>query len=285
MPILYTIQEVRDIVSKLKCAGKRIGFVPTMGYLHEGHISLVNESIKENDITIVSIFVNPTQFGENEDFSQYPRDLKRDISLLNDSVDYIFSPSVDTMYPGKRFTEVIVNQYSEGLCGKSRPGHFTGVATVVAKLLNIVSPDQAYFGQKDIQQALIIKQMIRDLDFPVKIRICPIIREANGLAMSSRNVYLTDVQRENASVIYRSFKKALIALKQGQTNAKMLVSTIKDMINNVEGAEIDYIEIRNLGTWDIASTIDTQEYVIAVAVKFGKTRLIDNMIIRGDSIV
>lgn len=209
MVVVQKIQEMKEIAKKLKKEGKSIGFVPTMGYLHEGHLSLVRLSKQQNDITIMSIFVNPIQFGPNEDYDRYPRDFERDKSLAEkEGVDYIFYPSVEEMYPEDFKTVVSVKKITEIMCGKSRPGHFDGVATVVLKLFNIVNPDRAYFGQKDAQQLAVIKQMVKDLNLDVEIVPCPIVREQDGLAMSSRNVYLSEEERKSATVLYRALNLA-----------------------------------------------------------------------------
>ncbi|WP_301553588.1 pantoate--beta-alanine ligase [Desulfuribacillus alkaliarsenatis] len=283
LPIIYTIPEIREAVQKLRMQNKKIGFVPTMGYLHDGHISLIEQSKQENDATIVSIFVNPTQFGENEDFSSYPRDLRRDISLINDSIDYLFVPTVDVMYPGTSYTNVIVNHFTDGLCGDSRPGHFNGVSTVVTKLLNIVTPDCAYFGQKDIQQLLVIKQLVKDLNINTTIKSCPIIREKDGLAMSSRNVYLTDDQRKQATIIYKSLQLAKELVAKGVSDADTITSTVQKAISSASLARIDYIELRDIDTWEQSKTINNTKAVLAVAVFFGSTRLIDNIILEKGS--
>lgn len=280
IPVIYSIADLREKVKNHKKFNQSIGFVPTMGYLHEGHLSLVEASKKENDITIISIFVNPTQFGKNEDFSLYPRDLKRDLSLLNESVDYVFTPSTDVMYPPNSYTEVSVNHFSSGLCGDSRPGHFTGVATIVTKLLNIVTPNRMYLGLKDMQQYLVIKQMVKDLNMDVSIIGCPTIREHDGLAMSSRNVYLDTKQREQANILYKSLVLAKELVARGESDSKKIIHYVTKLIQSMPLATIDYVEIRDTNSWNTLSSLDkAEEAILALAVFFGKTRLIDNMII------
>lgn len=281
--VIYSITDLREKIQYHRNLNQSIGFVPTMGYLHEGHLSLVETSKKENDITIISIFVNPTQFGKNEDFSLYPRDLKRDLSLLNDSVDYVFTPSTDVMYPPNSYTEVSVNYYSSGLCGESRPGHFTGVATIVTKLLNIVTPNRMYLGLKDMQQYLVIKQMVNDLNIDVTIIGCPIIREADGLAMSSRNVYLDEKQREQANILYKSLIMAKELVSRGESDTNKIINQVKKLIQTMPLATIDYVEIRDTKNWNSISSLEQAEDVIlALAVFFDKTRLIDNMLIKAN---
>ena len=269
----------RDIL-KLKREGKRIGFVPTMGYLHEGHLSLARYARGENDIVVISIFVNPTQFGPREDYRRYPRDLKRDLRLAREEgVDIVFYPSVEEMYPTKYRTYVEVEELSNVLCGKSRPGHFRGVTTVCAKLFNIVLPDVAYFGQKDAQQAIIIKRMVRDLNFPLKIKVLPIVREKDGLALSSRNVYLSSEERKEATVLYRSLKIAEQMVKEGVKDSWKIKRRVRSMISRKETAKIDYVEIVSLEDLEPVTVID-KPALLALAVWFGKARLIDNTILK-----
>ncbi|HDI45964.1 MAG TPA: pantoate--beta-alanine ligase [Candidatus Omnitrophica bacterium] len=269
----------RDIL-KLKREGKRIGFVPTMGYLHEGHLSLARYARGENDIVVISIFVNPTQFGPREDYRRYPRDLKRDLRLAREEgVDIVFYPSVEEMYPTKYRTYVEVEELSRVLCGKSRPGHFRGVTTVCAKLFNIVMPDVAYFGQKDAQQAIIIKRMVRDLNFPLKIKVLPIVREKDGLALSSRNVYLSSEERKEATVLYRSLKIAEQMVKEGVKDSWKIKRRVRNMISRKKTAKIDYVEIVSLEDLEPVTVID-KPALLALAVWFGKARLIDNTILK-----
>lgn len=263
--------------NRLRIQGKRIGFVPTMGYLHEGHLSLVRRSVKENDATIVSIFVNPMQFGPKEDFKKYPRDFKRDEEMLKAvGTDVIFYPTANQMYPKHYYTYVNVENITEGLCGKSRRGHFRGVATVVAKLFNIVKPDIAYFGQKDAQQATVIKKMAQNLNMDLKIRVMPTLREQDGLAMSSRNAYLNPEERKSAAILYKSLLLAKQMTQKGETNPKRIINRMKGLINNVDSSRIDYIEIVDAETLQPVKKIKG-EILIALAVYIGKTRLIDNL--------
>lgn len=275
-----TIAEVRQFVKNARKAGKRIGFVPTMGYLHAGHRSLVRAAKKSCDVVVMSIFVNPLQFGPNEDFSRYPRDIQRDRQVAAEAgVELLFTPSVEEMYPRQEvLTTVSVKQVSEPLCGKSRPGHFDGVATVVMKLFQIVQPDAAFFGQKDAQQLAVITQMVDDLSVPVEIVPCPIIREEDGLAMSSRNVYLSPEERSQALVLSRSLTEAGNLLKPGIQTAAIRDKII-EMIAEQPLAEIEYVEIMKYPELVPVSELRTGEQIcIALAVRFGRTRLIDNRI-------
>ncbi|XMB85723.1 pantoate--beta-alanine ligase [Mycoplasmatota bacterium WC44] len=278
MLVLRSISEVKEQLKKLQNNGKTIGFVPTMGYLHEGHLSLLKESKKNNDISVLSIFVNPTQFGPNEDLDKYPRNEEKDLELAKSvGVNLVFIPDVEEMYKGPN-TTVSVSDLTNFLCGKSRPTHFNGVTTVVNKLFNIVRPDNAYFGQKDAQQAIIIIKMVEDLDMDVKVNVCPIVREPDGLAMSSRNVYLDEVQRKEALVLRSSLKEAKNRFINGEKSTKDLKGFITEMINEKVTANIDYIEIVDFKTLKDIDEIE-RKALIAVAVKFGKTRLIDNIIL------
>ena len=280
MKLYKRISDLQRDILKLKREGKRIGFVPTMGYLHEGHLSLARYARRENDIVVISIFVNPTQFGPREDYRRYPRDLKRDLRLAREEgVDIVFYPSVEEMYPTKYRTYVEVEELSRVLCGKSRPGHFRGVTTVCAKLFNIVMPDVAYFGQKDAQQAIIIKRMVRDLNFPLKIKVLPIVREKDGLALSSRNVYLSSEERKEATVLYRSLKIAEQMVKEGVKDSRKIKRRVRNMISRKKTAKIDYVEIVSLEDLEPVTVID-KPALLALAVWFGKARLIDNTILK-----
>jgi pantoate--beta-alanine ligase len=274
-----TIEEVRKYIQRVRKEGKRIGFVPTMGYLHEGHISLVQAARAACDVVVMSIFVNPLQFGPNEDFERYPRDLERDRELAaNAGVDLLFTPDVKEMYPRKVVTTVSVAEVSEPLCGKSRPGHFDGVATVVMKLFQIVQPDAAFFGQKDAQQLAVISRMVEDLSVPVEIVPCPIVREADGLALSSRNVYLTPEERKQAVVLFRSLKLAEALLATG-TPLREIREQMTAMIKAEPLAEIDYVEVMKYPELVSAEHAEKGERIcFALAVRFGRTRLIDNWI-------
>lgn len=280
MKIIEQPKEMQKEIISLKREGKTIGFVPTMGALHEGHLSLVRQSKKENNITVVSIFVNPTQFGPNEDFNRYPRQFEKDRDLLEkEGVDYIFYPSVSDMYPDGYETFIILEKLPNHLCGLSRPGHFRGVATVVAKLFNIVQPDKAYFGQKDYQQAQIVKKMVRDLNFPVEIVVMPIIRENDGLAMSSRNIYLSSEERKNATVLYKSLQRAKEIIKSGERDVKKIKEEMRKIISSVP-SKIDYIEVVDPITLESLDTIPSDgSVVVALAVFIGSARLIDNEIV------
>lgn len=279
MEVFSKIDDLRRKLKEEKRNGKSIGFVPTMGYLHEGHLSLVRQSIKENDLTVVSIFVNPIQFGPGEDFNRYPRDIERDKRLLEkEGVHYLFSPDEDEMYPAGFKTFVEVAEIGKKLCGKSRPGHFKGVSTIVLKLFNIVQPNRAYFGQKDAQQAIIIKKMVKDLNLDVDIVVMPIVREEDGLAMSSRNVYLNEEERKNAIVLYKSLREAEKMIRMGEKNAEKVVNRIKEVIMSYPEALIDYIEIVDTEELNPVNPIKGK-VLIALAVYIGKARLIDNMIL------
>jgi pantoate--beta-alanine ligase len=282
MIILHTIDEVRQYVQNHRREGKTIGLVPTMGYLHEGHLSLVRQAKEQADLAIMSIFVNPLQFGPNEDFDQYPRDLARDAQLAESAgIDAIFAPSVDEMYPagnGKSLTHVDVDVVTDTLCGATRPGHFRGVSTVVTKLFNIVLPDKAFFGLKDAQQVVVLQQMVRDLNVPIEIVPCPIVREPDGLAMSSRNVFLSDEQRSQALVLSRSLRAAAERVQQGERNALALVAAVRAQIEEQPLSDIDYVQIVSMRDLSPLETLD-QPALLALAVRFGKTRLIDNIVL------
>ena len=281
MIILHTPEEMKKQISAWKRKGESIGLVPTMGFLHNGHGSLIKRSVSENDHTVVSIFVNPTQFGPNEDFENYPRDIKKDASFCESfGVDVIFNPEPEIMYPQPFFTSVSVARLSEGLCGKRRPVHFGGVCLILSKLFHIAMPDRAYFGQKDAQQAAIVKRMVRDLNFPLEVIICPIVRESDGLALSSRNIYLTTEERKNALVLNRALKHAQELIKQGEKSSEIIRKQMEAEINSVKNDGIDYIEITDTEQLQPISEIKG-EVLIALAVRFGKARLIDNCIVTG----
>ncbi|NPA16974.1 MAG: pantoate--beta-alanine ligase [Aquificae bacterium] len=269
---------MRETVKSLKKEGKSIGFVPTMGYLHEGHVSLIRCSRKDNDITVVSIFVNPIQFGKNEDLDRYPRDLERDIEICKrEGVDYLFYPDVRQMYPEGYSTYVVVEGLTEGLCGAFRPGHFKGVTTVVMKLFNIVQPDRAYFGKKDYQQYVVIKKMVEDLNMDVQIIGCPIIREEDGLAMSSRNKYLSPEERESALSLSRALFTAKEIFEKGETDPEKIKQKMRQIIQSYPHIrDIQYIEIVDPKTLQPKKRVEKGD-VIALAVYVGDTRLIDNI--------
>jgi len=278
MEVITNPSQMQTLMRSLKKQGKKIGFVPTMGYLHEGHLSLIRCSKKENDITVVSIFVNPIQFGANEDFGRYPRDFERDKSLCEkENVDYVFYPSYEEMYPDGFQTYVEVVKLSKGLCGDFRPGHFKGVATVVAKLFNIVCPDNAYFGKKDFQQLKVIQRMVKDLNFPVNVVGCPIVREPDGLAMSSRNKYLSDEERESALYISKALFEAKRMFEDGITDPNLIKERVRQIISQAKHLkEIQYVEIVDSNTLKPVDKIKKSD-VLAVAVYIGNTRLIDNI--------
>lgn len=277
MRVVSSIRELRAMLKEMR--PKTIGFVPTMGYLHEGHLSLVEKAKEMSDVVVMSIFVNPLQFGLNEDLEKYPRDIEWDCRLAEaQGVDILFFPPVEEMYPPGSKTIVSVKEITECMCGASRPGHFDGVATVVTKLFNIVQPDYAFFGMKDAQQVAVITQMVRDLNIPVEIVPCPIVREADGLALSSRNVYLSPEERKQALVLSRSLKRAQEMVECGERDATVLRTAIESVIQESPLADIDYIEIRSY-----PELVPLEELrgdcLIALAVRFGRTRLIDNIML------
>ncbi|BAF58402.1 panthothenate synthetase [Pelotomaculum thermopropionicum SI] len=279
MLVCNTISEIRAFVREARSKGRSIGFVPTMGYLHEGHLELMRRAKERCDTVVISIFVNPTQFGPNEDYDRYPRDLERDARLAGQvGVDAIFNPSVEEMYPAGYCTYVDVERLTGKLCGLSRPGHFRGVCTVVTKLFNIVKPDYAFFGQKDAQQALVIKRMAADLNMDLEVITVPTVREADGLAMSSRNVYLDPEQRRAALVLSRSLEKAGEAFRAGERDASKLRQMVLDMIKAEPLANIDYVEIYSYPELEPLDQINGPA-LLALAVKIGQTRLIDNAIL------
>lgn len=280
MEIINRKQRMASIARKLRRESKTVGFVPTMGALHEGHLTLVKEARQMSDIVIVSIFVNPTQFGPNEDFERYPRDLTADAAMLAEyEVDYVFAPDKEEIYPPGFSTYVYVEGLTETLEGASRPGHFRGVATVVTILLNTVRPDLAFFGSKDAQQVGVIKKLTRDLGFETEIIVVPTVREESGLAMSSRNAYLSAEEREKAAVIYQALRDARLAFKEGERNASNLAEIVEKKIAAEPLARIDYIAVVSNDNLEPIDKIDDSEVLIAVAVRFGKVRLIDNIIL------
>lgn len=282
MKIFKKPEKLQEYIIKEKKTEKTIGLVPTMGALHHGHFSLVKKSVEQCDITITSIFVNPTQFSPNEDLDKYPKTLEQDKeNLIKLGVDILFLPDNNTMYEHGFNTWVEVKGITEKLCGMSRPSHFRGVTTVVSKLFNICLPDIAYFGQKDYQQSVVIKRMARDLNFPVKIQVCGIIREEDGLAMSSRNKYLTDKQRKQALVLNKSLQKAQEMIKKGEKSVNKITNEIKSIIKTAPESDIDYIEIADADTLETVNLIEN-DIVIALAVNIGTTRLIDNALISGN---
>jgi pantoate--beta-alanine ligase len=281
MKTIDNVPRMATFSRMVKKEGKTIGLVPTMGYLHEGHLSLARTAKKLNDVVVMSIFVNPIQFGPNEDLDSYPRDLQRDEDLASTAgVDVIFYPSAKEMYPEGFATYVNVEGLTEKLCGAKRPGHFKGVTTVVAKLFGIVKPDMAYFGQKDAQQAIVIKKMVEDLNMDVGIKVLPIAREKDGLAMSSRNKYLSEAERKDAVVLYRSLQVAESLIKAGEKNSKKIVQAMEAVIVAKSAAKIDYIAIVDPKDLRDVDTISGKA-LVALAVFVGKTRLIDNIVVSG----
>jgi pantoate--beta-alanine ligase len=279
MKVVETIEEVREQVKQWKQEGLRVGLVPTMGYLHEGHKSLMDRAVAENDRVVVSVFVNPMQFGPAEDLESYPRDMERDKALCKDAgVDLIFHPEPSEMYKKDFSSFVDMNTLTSGLCGKTRPIHFRGVCTVVAKLFNIVTPDSAYFGQKDAQQLAVIRHMVSDLNFGIQVVGCPIIREEDGLAKSSRNTYLNPEERKAALVLSRSLKRGKDLIQNGETAAATVTDAIRSEIEKEPLAKIDYVELVD---WNTLEPVDSTrgDILVAIAVYIGKTRLIDNFIV------
>jgi len=278
MRLVKTIKEMQSLSEELR-KEKRIGLVPTMGYLHEGHLSLVKMARRLIDVVVVSIFVNPAQFGPKEDFSKYPRDLQRDMKLLEkEHTDIVFFPEDKDMYPEGYSTYIQVKGLEDYLCGKTRAGHFVGVATVVAKLLNIVKPHLAVFGQKDYQQMRVIQRMVKDLNMDIEIIPHPTLREKDGLAMSSRNTYLSPTERERALLIYRAIKKAEEIFKEGQRGAPVLKEKVKRVLSSKNGIDIEYISICNTDTLEEVDQIKDKA-LLAIACRIGRTRLIDNTIL------
>jgi pantoate--beta-alanine ligase len=279
MKIVKTIKEVREVVKSWKSEGLTVGLVPTMGYLHEGHASLIDASVKGNDKTVVSIFVNPMQFGANEDLDSYPRDLNHDSKLCEEHhADLIFNPEPSEMYDSSFCSYVNMDVLTQELCGLSRPVHFKGVCTVVTKLFNIVQPDNAYFGQKDAQQLAIVKQMVNDLNMPLVVHGCPIIRESDGLAKSSRNTYLSAEERQSALVLSKSIKLGESMVQNGERDSQKVVSAMVELISSEPLAKIDYVKVVDLKTMQQVQTIE-KPILCAIAVYIGKTRLIDNFIV------
>lgn len=279
MEVIRKIKDMAALADKWRQAGKVIAFVPTMGYFHEGHLSLMREGRKRGDILVVSLFVNPVQFGPKEDFSNYPRDFDRDRALAEkEGVDVLFVPEVAEMYTENHQTYVEVTQLTKHLCGLSRPGHFKGVTTVVTKLFNIVKPHIALFGLKDYQQYLVIKRMVKDLNYDIEIVGCPIVREPDGLAMSSRNVYLTPEQRASALSLFQSLKLAQEMVDKGERDAQRIIDKVRTFISRHPDTQIDYVKICDPETLEDLDEIK-QRALMALAVKVGKARLIDNTLL------
>jgi pantoate--beta-alanine ligase len=279
MKLVKTIEEMRAFRSATRTGGKRLGLVPTMGALHEGHLSLVRAARDKSDVIAVSIFVNPTQFGPQEDFAKYPRNLESDCALLQrEHVDAVFAPSVEDMYPSGAVTWVTVEGMSDRLCGRSRPGHFRGVTTIVSKLFHIIEPDAAFFGQKDAAQVAIIRRMVRDLNMPVSVEVCPIIRESDGLALSSRNAYLKPGERKSALVLYRSLRRAQELFDRGERDSAKLIATAKQEFVKEPSARLDYFDVVDPDSLESLRAI-SKRALIAVAAYVGNTRLIDNVLV------
>jgi pantoate--beta-alanine ligase len=280
MRIITSLRQMKAASARIKAAGRTIGFVPTMGYLHQGHLSLVRTSKASTDATVVSIFVNPTQFGPAEDLAKYPRDLRRDAQLLRrEGVDILFCPKEAEMYPPGYKTYVEVHELQNKMCGRSRPIHFRGVCTVVLKLFHIVGPDKAFFGQKDAQQAVIIRRMVGDLDLDVKVEVRPIIRDPDGLALSSRNAYLNPAERKAALVLTKSLKEAKILVEQGERKTAVLIERIRARLQAEPLAREDYMTVVDPEELEPLSLIKDRA-LIALAVFIGRTRLLDNVMVR-----
>ncbi|MBI3006508.1 MAG: pantoate--beta-alanine ligase [Ignavibacteriales bacterium] len=280
MNIISTVAEMQAEASRLRAEGRKIGVVPTMGYLHEGHASLIRRAKEICDVVVVTIFVNPTQFGPGEDFDRYPRDFQRDSEIaLKCGADIIFRPDKQEMYPEGYKTYIEVEDISSTFEGKIRPGHFRGVATIVAKLLHATHPHIAVFGQKDAQQSYVIRQMVHDLNFDVEIVVAPIVREPDGLALSSRNVYLKNGQRASAVFLYKSLQHVENRVKSGERSVAKLRAEMEEILKKGNPTQIDYVAFVRPSTFTEIETIETPEVLIALAVRFGSTRLIDNIIV------
>ena len=283
MQVATTIAEIRTWVRETHAAGKTVGFVPTMGALHAGHISLIQAAARQCDSVVVSIFVNPTQFGPGEDFAKYPRPLKRDLALCEQhGVDAVFAPSRDEMYPRENLTWVTVEKVSEPLCGRFRPGHFRGVATVCTKLFNIVGADAAFFGQKDAQQVAVIQRMVADLNLPLEIVVCPTVREPDGLAMSSRNQYLRPQERKEATVIYRSLQRSAELIRGGETTIARIAEQMQEVLGQVPALQVEYVSIVDAASLEDLPRVQGR-VLVAVAGRLGSTRLIDNIVVDVDT--
>ena len=279
MKVARTIQSVRDLVRAARRKGKKIGLVPTMGAFHIGHISLIEAAVKKCDFVVVSIFVNPTQFGPGEDFKKYPRTFDADLNICRKAgVDLVFAPTKEQMYPEENLTWVNIEKLTDSLCGQFRTGHFRGVATVCAKLFNIVAPDIAFFGQKDAQQAIVIKRMVANLNMPLKIVVCPTVRQPDGLAVSSRNQYLTEQQKKDVTLIYKSLQKCQEMINAGIKDPRKIIPQMRKILSQAPSIKIEYISIVDAET---LQTIDhiTGKVLAAVAVRIGPARLIDNILV------
>lgn len=278
MKVVAKRSTMEKIVRDFRASGKKVGFVPTMGFLHDGHLSLIHRARKENDVVIASIFVNPTQFAPHEDFAEYPRDFKRDHQLLKNSVDYLFLPERSQIYREDEKVTFQLKDITANLCGFSRPDHFAGVALVVAKLFQIIRPHRAYFGQKDFQQTVVVKHLIDDLFFDTKLVVCPTVREVDGLALSSRNIYLTAHQRKLAPYLYQALRLGLKLFRAGEKKPEVIIRKMQNFLKEKGLKEIDYIDIRDAMDLTEIKTTPKQKIVLALAAFLGKTRLIDNII-------
>ena len=284
MEIIKRTPQMKSLARKLRAEGQKVGLVPTMGALHAGHLSLMQRARQMCDVVVVSIFINPIQFGPSEDLDRYPRDLARDAELcMTRGVDYIFAPLLDEIYPEDFSTYVIVEGLSDRLCGASREGHFRGVTTVVAKLINIMRPHFAFFGRKDAQQAIIIKRMVEDLQMDVELVVCPILRDEDGLALSSRNVYLSADERKAATVLHRALEKAQVLYGSGVREADAIIEAMQEVIATEPLVRVDYVSVVSAEDLEPVRTItDDQKVLIALAAYLGKTRLIDNVVLNGE---
>ncbi|HID94976.1 MAG TPA: pantoate--beta-alanine ligase [Candidatus Latescibacteria bacterium] len=279
MRIVETISEMQSLADVARSRGHRVGLVPTMGFLHEGHLSLVRLAKQKAGFIVVSIFVNPTQFGPGEDYQEYPRDFNRDCQLLEGlGIDVVFAPSASEMYPPGYLTYVEVEEITRKLCGISRPTHFRGVTTVVTKLFCAVKPHLAVFGQKDAQQVIVIKRMVRDLNFDIDIVVAPTVREPDGLAMSSRNLYLSEQERKDATVLYESLQRAKALIETGERDARRIIDLVEQMISHKKTARIDYVAVVDTERLEPMDRL-SGEVLIALAVRFGRARLIDNVVV------
>jgi len=278
--IIRTVKEMHRVADEIRLARHRIGLVPTMGYLHDGHLSLVRQALDVTDRVVVSIFVNPRQFGPSEDFAAYPRDLDRDLEQIDKlGVRFVYVPNVEEIYPEGFVTSVAVKKLTEGLCGATRPGHFEGVTTIVAKLFGTVKPHVAIFGQKDAQQVIVIQRMVRDLNLDVEVVVAPTVREADGLAMSSRNVYLSTEERQEATALYRALILGKKLIEQGERSAERVIGAMRDVIEPQPHATIDYVEAVDATDLTSASQL-SNSILLAVAVQFDNARLIDNVMVQ-----
>jgi pantoate--beta-alanine ligase len=279
MKVAKTIDAVREQVSAARKKGEKIGLVPTMGAFHQGHISLIERAVKDCDFVVVTIFVNPTQFGPGEDFEKYPRSFDTDLEICRKTgVHLVFVPTAEQMYASENLTWVNVEKLTKPLCGRFRAGHFRGVTTVCAKLFNIVQADIAFFGQKDAQQAIVVKRMVADLNMPLKIVLCPTVRDADGLALSSRNQYLTEQQRKDATLIYKSLQKCEEMIKTGVSDTQEIITKMRDILNQAPSIKIEYVSIVDAKTLQSLDRI-TGKILAAVAARIGSARLIDNILV------